>query len=395
MRICSLLLLFLCAIACTEPPQAEWVSVSQDTLIIGVDIEGTLQASDSASIGPPGLQTMWEFTISDIVADGDLVKEGDKLLSFDGMQLQERLQAEENKRDSLQVTLEKRRYEIALADQDEALRLAEAEAAVRKAAIGANQSSELAGSLIIQNAKLDLEAAQQNVDHQKSQMKRRRANNRRELATRESWVRTAEKTVDNLKKDIQRLTRVAPRAGTAVLHENRGDEKYKVGERVWRSEMVMEVASLDNMMAEGTIDEADFGKLSLGQEVHLRLEAHPDSEVKGSLQEIARSVQQKSWREASKVVSVKLKVDPVEGLKLRPGMRFRGEVETEEIENAIIVPLSSVFHSKDGPIAYRQVGSSVEKRKLTLGKRGKRGVQVLDGLRPGDQVSRHDLRRRP
>jgi HlyD family secretion protein len=191
------------------------------------------------------------------------------------------------------------------------------------------------------------------------------------------------------------LTLTAPRAGTAIVHENHGDEKYKVGERVWRSEMVMEVASLDQMMAEGTIDEADFGKLEVGQEVHLRLEAHPDSEVQGSLEEIARSVQQKSWNEASKVVTVKLKVEPVEGLQLRPGMRFRGEVETERIENAIIVPLSSVFHSQEGPIAYRQVNGSVERRKLELGKRGKRGVQVLKGLSPGDRVSRHDLRRTP
>jgi hypothetical protein len=167
MRRLLSLLLCLCALACSQSEETEWVNVSQDTLIVGVDIEGALKATDSTSLGPPGLQTMWEFTISDIIADGELVKEGDKLLSFDGMQLQERLVAEENRRDSLQVTLEKRRFEISLADQDEALQLAEAEAAVRKAAIGANQSEDLAGSLIIKNAQLDLEAAQQQVDHQK------------------------------------------------------------------------------------------------------------------------------------------------------------------------------------------------------------------------------------
>jgi hypothetical protein len=95
------------------------------------------------------------------------------------------------------------------------------------------------------------------------------------------------------------------------------------------------------------------------------------------------------------VVTVKLKVEPIEGLQLRPGMRFRGEVETERIESAVIVPLSSVFHSSDGPIAYRQVGDSVERQPLVLGKRGKRGVQVLKGLSAGDKVSRHDLRRLP
>lgn len=387
------LLLCLLVASCAQSQDTEWVVVAQDTLIVGVDLEGTLQATDSASIGPPGLQSMWEFIISDIVADGEVVEPGATLVSFDSNTLQEQLVAKENERDSLQVTLEKRQFEISLSVQDEALQLAEAEAAVRKAVIGAEQSEELAGSLIIQTAKLDLEAAQENVAHQGMQIERRRANNRRELATRESWVRTAEKTVKRLKEDISKLTIAAPRAGTAIVNEKFDDEKYKVGDRVWRSAMVMEVASLDQMMAEGTVDEADFGKLSVGQEVHLRLEAHPDSEVKGKLKEIARSVHQKSRSEATKVVTVKLSVELVEGLKLRPGMRFRGGIETEQIEDAIIVPLSSVFASPDGPIAFRQENGSAKRRTLVLGVRGVRGVQVLKGLSPGDKVSRHDLRR--
>lgn len=381
--------------ACTVAEDSEWVVVSQDTLIVGVDIEGTLKAVDSTSVGPPGLQSMWRFTIADIVTDGDVVEKGAPLVSFDSNELQERLQAKENERDSTLVTLEKRRFEISLADQDDALKLAEAEAAVRKAAIGADQSEELTGSLILQNARLDLEAAKDEVEHLRSQMKRRRANNQREIATRESWVRTAEKAVKNLSDDIARLSVAAPRDGTAIVSEQQGTEKYKIGDQVWRSENVVEVASLDQMMAEGTVDEADFGQLAIGQSLHLRLEAHPDNEVGGTLSKIARSVQQKSWSEPAKVVTVELSVAPVEGLKLRPGMRFRGEVETDRIEDAVIIPLSSVFPSEDGPIAFREAGDSAERRVLVLGKRGKRGVQVIKGLSPGDKVSRHDMRRQP
>jgi multidrug efflux pump subunit AcrA (membrane-fusion protein) len=226
-------------------------------------------------------------------------------------------------------------------------------------------------------------------------MKRRRATHQREIATRESWVRTAEKAVKNLSDDIAKLSVVAPRDGTAIVSEHQGTEKYKVGDQVWRSENVVEVASLDQMMAEGTVDEADFGQLAIGQTLHLRLEAHPDNEVGGTLSKIARSVQQKSWNEPSKIVTVELSVAPVEGLKLRPGMRFRGEVETDRIEEAVIIPLSSVFPSDDGPIAFKAAGDSAERRVLVLGKRGKRGVQVIQGLSPGDKVSRRDMRRQP
>ncbi len=388
------LLLAIATTSCAAAEETEWVLVSQDTLIIGVDIEGSLKAVDSTSIGPPGLQSMWRFTISDLIEDGVTVEAGTKLISFDATELQEQLRAKENYRDSTLVELEKRRFEISLAHQDEVLKVAEAESAVRKAAIGADQSTELTGSLVLQQAKLDLEAAEANVEHLRTQMKRRRANNQREIATRESWVRTAEKAVKNLTEDIASLSVTAPRAGTAVLNQ-RGNDKFKVGDQAHRTTFVVDVASLDKMMAEGHIDEADFGYLAKGQKIHLRLEAHPDSEVEGTLSELARSVQQKSWSEPSKVVSVELSITPVDGLQLRPGMSFRGEVETERIADAIIVPVSSIFSSQEGPIAFRERGGSAEKTILVLGKRGKRGVQVLKGLSAGDRVSRRDLRRQP
>ena len=75
---------------------------------------------------------------------------------------------------------------------------------------------------------------------------------------------------------------------------------------------------------------------------------------------------------------------------LRPGMRFRGQVETEKLAQVVQVPVEAVFVTADGPVAYRKQGSGVERVKLELGKRSTTEIEVKSGLAPGDLVSRID-----
>lgn len=388
-----LMLVLTGLVACTKADPSEWVAVSQDTLIVGVEITGTLKATDSVSVGPPGLPDVWEFKISRMAPEGEPVEKGDFVLAFDTSALAEQLLSEENRRDTAQTTLDKTQAEMDLLARDEALAFAEAEAEVRKATLSADQSSELTSNLALQKSKIDRDAALARVEHLRAQMKRREANSRSTLASIASQVQAAESEVKRLQSNIAAMTIVAQAPGTVIYGSMWNDEKFKVGDRTWRSATVLEVATLDSMMAEGSIDEADSAKIRIGQQVRVRLEAHPDSEVIGHLTDIARSVQRKSSEIPTKVVNVKLKIDPIDGLQLRPGMRFRGEVETERIADALIIPVDAVFGSAEGPVAYKRDGEETRRTRLELGKRGKRGVEVLSGLVQGDSISRRDLGR--
>ena len=188
------------------------------------------------------------------------------------------------------------------------------------------------------------------------------------------------------------MTVMAESGGTVIYGDN-WNGKIKVGDSLWRLGTAVEVATLDSMMAEGIVDEADSAKLELGQTVRLRLESQPDQEITGVLTEIAKTLHQKSNTIPTKVVSVKLSIESNGDLKLRPGMRFRGDVETKRLDAVSVIPLASVFPSASGPVAYRKTSDGVERRKLVLGLRGKRGIEVREGLAPGDKVSRVDLSR--
>ena len=84
-----------------EPLSSEqWVRVERRDLVIGAEVEGELQAADSAGIGPPQLRRVWNFKISFMAPEGAEVSEGQPVLGFDTTELQRRLQEKVAERDS-------------------------------------------------------------------------------------------------------------------------------------------------------------------------------------------------------------------------------------------------------------------------------------------------------
>ena len=98
-------------------------------------------------------------------------------------------------------------------------------------------------------------------------------------------------------------------------------------------------------------------------------------------------MQAKSQADPSKVIKLKVAIDPTKE-PLRPGMRFRGQIETEKLPKVVQVPADAVFVTPDGPVAYRDSGGKLERVKLTLGRRNATAIEVKAGLAPGDRVSR-------
>jgi hypothetical protein len=89
-------------------------------------------------------------------------------------------------------------------------------------------------------------------------------------------------------------------------------------------------------------------------------------------------------------VKLRIAIDATE-VPLRPGMRFRGQVETERLRDVVQVPADAVFVTPDGPVAYRRgSGGGLERVRLELGRRTPTMIEVKAGLAPGDRVSRSD-----
>ncbi|HEX6642432.1 MAG TPA: hypothetical protein VF215_15040, partial [Thermoanaerobaculia bacterium] len=125
--------------------QGEWVRATRGDLVTGFEVIGTLASSASDSLGPPPIEDMWNFKISRLAREGSEVKKGQPVLSFDTTDLQRLLEEKTAEADESRKQIEKERNDLALQSKDERLRLAEAEATLRKAALKLEAPPDLTG----------------------------------------------------------------------------------------------------------------------------------------------------------------------------------------------------------------------------------------------------------
>jgi HlyD family secretion protein len=361
--------------------------VRRDDLVIGVEVTGMLAAVDSTDVKPPPLPNVWNFKIASLAGEGDEVKPGDPVIAFDASEQIRSLESMQNESDAAQKKLEKKRDDAALARRDDGLKVAEAEAALRKAELKAQGSPDLVASVDLKTLQLEQQTAKLVLDGAKNHAEESRRSDEQELARLTEKATYAKHRVDDLKKSIGSMQVVAPRAGTIVFPINWQGEKHKVGDSVWRMEDIMQIVGLGTMIGDGVVDEVDIARVASGQPITLRLDALPDVQLSGTVKEIAKSVEAKSNSDPSKVVKLKLAIAKT-SVPLRPGMRFRGQVETEKLAHVIVVPVEAVFVKPDGPVAYRRRGGELERVKLVLGKRSTTAIEVVKGLEPGDRVAR-------
>jgi HlyD family secretion protein len=333
---------------------------------------------------------MWDYKIAMMAPEGASVKKGDVVLAFDATELKRALEKKENERDAAAKELEKALSNTQLSRRDAELRSAEAEGHLRKATLKLDRPSDLTGSLELAAARSDRELAHTEVAHQQAKSSATRDQDTALLAALNDKLARAEARIAETKDWISRMEVRSPRDATVIHASNWNEQKKKVGDSAWREEKVIETAALDEMIANGEIDEVDASKAVVGQHVTLRLDALPDVKLAGTVQSIGKTVQRQSKKNPLKVVRLKITLDKTSSVGMRPGMRFQGIAETERIAHALVIPTTAVFPTDHGAVAYRRTSHGFEAVPIKLGRRSRTHAEVLDGLREGDQVSRTD-----
>ncbi|HYM62462.1 MAG TPA: efflux RND transporter periplasmic adaptor subunit [Thermoanaerobaculia bacterium] len=370
--------------------RGEWVPARRGDLVNGVQVNGTLAAVDSDSIGPPQINDTWQFKIRMMAPEGSDVKKGAPVLGFDTTDLEKRLEEKSAEGEQARKEIEKKRADLILRREDEKLKLAEAEARLRKSGLKLQAPPVLSGVKERKEIELEYALAKYETEAVRARLEALEHAAAAEIRLLESKQQAAAAIVRQAQDAIARMTVVASRSGTiiyATSSSRSGGEKKKVGDSCWRSERVIEIPDLMRMKAKGDVDEVDAGRVAVGQRVTFRLDAHPDEEFAGTIVSAARTVQQQPLtRDPLKVLHVEIRIDRTDPAKMRPGMRFQGTVELGRTRNALLIPRKAVFLSARGPIAWRRGLVSVEERPLRLGQLNATSVEVLGGLSPGDRV---------
>jgi HlyD family secretion protein len=372
-----------CEADASNPQQIAPVTVGD--LVQEVEVTGELKATDSVAIAPPQIPSVWEYKIAFLAEEGSRIDQGAPVVGFDTTKLADTLKNVQADLDKSQQELERRLTDVAMWRENDDLALIEARARQKRTALKVEQPSDLVASLELKKAELDHELANKEVEYAQIRATSSRERENAELSILRNRIARLRDQVEAIKKDIQRMMVKAPRAGVVVYKSDRHGNKKKVGDNAWRGGAVVEVASLDKMYALGQIDEIELSKVSVGQKVMLRLEADLDTEYTGKIRRIDDTVTRDGERKVLRLEVALAQADPV---KMRPGMRFRGRIETGRVRSARQIPLDAVLSDERGAKVYKQRAGKLVPVVVKLGGRNDKYVQVLQGLEANDSVVR-------
>ncbi len=201
--------------------------------------------------------------------------------------------------------------------------------------------------------------------------------------------------VGKLEQDQQNLESTEIRAtvsGMVIYKEVFfGSEKRKVqvGDQVWPNQPLIMVPDLSQMVADTQIRETDIHKVEKNQRVAIFVEAYPELELEGQVSFIGTLAQEEQGGPAGKYFQVTVLVKEVDP-RLRPGMTARVEVLVEQLQNAVFVPLESVFERGGRRYCYVLRGRKPEVQEVLTGPSNENHIVIEAGLEPGERLLLRD-----
>jgi HlyD family secretion protein len=208
---------------------------------------------------------------------------------------------------------------------------------------------------------------------------------------------------------------VAPMDGVVLTKNVEIGESITSGVSSFNAGTVLfTVADVSRMIVKAGVNEVDIGKIRVGMPVKVTLDAYPKVAFQGRIDRIAPAVR---LDDKVRVFDVEIRLD-AQGRELRSGMTANIEVLGEQKQKVLTVPVESIFKRDDQEVVYvkkaidpkmieddakqkktpeqlKQAEKDAwkkffDKRVVTTGLADNAKVEILAGLKAGEEVALED-----
>jgi HlyD family secretion protein len=221
----------------------------------------------------------------------------------------------------------------------------------------------------------------------------RARDSQRNDSIRQSEIRAAEAattrsrvSAQNARVQLNSTTVVAPRDGVVTMKYLEEGTIIPPGASMFaQGTSLVEISDVTELYVECAVDEADFANVRPGQPVRILAEAFPGQPFEGVVDRVAPAAVTEQNLTA---VKVRVRVLPGAQAKVLPGMNATCEFITMQKPNVLIVPSQAIIR-EDGKTFVRVRGDDPLKpvmKEIKLGDQGNDGVEVVEGLREGEEV---------
>ena len=328
MRISFLFLSFIVLFSCSENDIKSSVKEESHLQSI-IQASGELVSSDNAIISPPQAKGVWRHKITFMAPEGRMIKKDMPLIGFDSSQIEQKLRDKQNELQTAEKKLETSRMLNDAKSEELKLKLAEAEMNLEKSDRKWQQSKGLES--IIETKKLAIlqKISVDDVLKFKQTVDKNRQISSVKIATVENDVLRLKNEVKQYQESIERMMVKSPKSGIVVYKTDRSGDKHSVGDTVWMGRQLIELPSLDAMMIKAEILEADAGRIAVGQEVDIVLDAASDRVYKGRIKSLGSVFRRKSKDQPNIIFDTDISIDNADPDIMRPGMAVRVKIFTQ------------------------------------------------------------------
>lgn len=157
------------------------------------------------------------------------------------------------------------------------------------------------------------------------------------------------------------------------------------GQTVSSSDLIAQVVDNSQITFDTDIDEADIGKINVGQQAEITLDAFEEETFKGSVDQIIP--QTKTTSSGATVVTVKISLSQSPKTFIN-GLSGQASIILSESKNALTIPLEAL---REDDSVFVSDGQSLKPVKVTVGIRSDTYVEIKEGLNGNDKVLLNSL----
>ena len=193
--------------------------------------------------------------------------------------------------------------------------------------------------------------------------------------------------------DLGKTVIYAPISGQVIALNAKEGEVVVSGTMNNAASVIGTIADMSEVLAEVDVDETEIVQVQPGQRAELKVDAVPKRVYHGKVTEVGSSGYNRSSQPDVTFFKVKVLLDDSDR-HLRSGMSVRAEIETQADKGALVVPIQAVVErpplgasrGDEVKVVFVVAGGKAHQRKVDTGISDETRVEVVTGLRPGEQV---------
>jgi HlyD family secretion protein len=360
--------------------------------VISVQTRGEIRSVNSVILQAPQVP---DARIVRIAESGRPVKKGDVVIEFDAAAQEQSLLERNTTVRTVDSEIIQTQASHRMIQEQDAMNLMTAQYNLERAKLDASKA-EVVSKIEGAKSRLDVGISEGELKQVKTVATAHETTQEADLQRLEQRKDKTVRDVDRAKGYLSKMVVRAPQEGILNVLPNfraqgsfgTAPPAFKEGDRAWTGASIAEIPDLSNMRIELKLEEVDRGKIRLGQQIRIRVDAITDRELTATLDWIspiaAVTYRGMGLSEKSFPARATLKnLDP----RLRPGMSATAQVIIESEPARLLIPVRASFMHNGKPAVYVQKGQTFTIRPIEVGKRNDTDMVVLSGLKEGEMIA--------